>query len=153
DDPAERLAALLFDLEADELEGVVLALAGRRQGVPLDGEVGAAGHRAVEPDHRPAARTLRSLDPSLLAVHMKDGADLEPLRIVAGPLDEEGAVEPVRPAHPANRYVLSRRSRQERDSSSAPRWHGRSCAAPARSGPGGRSPCRRRPWPRATAGR
>src|SRR5262249_22107106 len=44
---------------------------------------------------------------------------------------------------------FSRRSRQGCGSSTAPRRPGRPCAMPARSGLGGRSPCRRRPLQRA----
>src|SRR2546430_8485503 len=126
-DPAEHAAALLLDLETDELEGVVLALHRRRQRLARHGKVGAARRLAVEPDHRAAAgAALRHDDLRPLAVDVDDRADREPLQIVTGLLDEEGAVEAVRPSHTADAYKLSRRSRQGCGSSTAPRPPGRS---------------------------
>src|SRR6266536_2372375 len=46
-----------------------------------------------------------------------------------------------------------RRSRRERGGPLGPRSRARACAGPARCGPGGRSPCRRRQRPRAGRGR
>ena len=58
-DAAQLLAALLLDLEADELERVVLALGRLGQLFALDLDRGAARNLAVEADHRPAAGSLR----------------------------------------------------------------------------------------------
>ena len=54
-DSPERPPALLLDREADELELVLLVLAGGRQLVARNRELGSARRLAVEPDHRPAA--------------------------------------------------------------------------------------------------
>src|SRR5438874_1823134 len=55
-DPPEGAAALLFDLEADELEGVILALPGWRQLVLPNRELGTACDLPFEPDHGTTAR-------------------------------------------------------------------------------------------------
>ena len=54
-DVAELAPTLLLDLEADELEGVVLTLRGRWQRLARNGELRATGRLAVQSDHRPAA--------------------------------------------------------------------------------------------------
>src|SRR2546429_9451220 len=75
-DPAEHAAALLLDLETDELEGVVLALHRRRQRPARPGKAGAARRLAVDPDHRAAARAaLRHHDLRPPAPPATDTAD------------------------------------------------------------------------------
>src|SRR5204862_6635834 len=126
-----------LDLEAYELEGVVLTLRGRWQRLARNGELRATGRLAVQSDHRPAAgAALRRDDLRPLAVDVDDRPDREPFRIVARLLDEERAVEAVRPADASYGDEVSRRSRQGCGSSTAPRPHGRSCAGRGRSGPG-----------------
>ena len=94
---------LLLDLEPDELERVVLALAGRWKVSARDRELGAARRLAVEPDHGPAARALRPDDLGRLAVD--DAASRRPRSApssLARLLDEERAVEAVRLADAAD---------------------------------------------------
>ena len=93
---AELRAAVLLDLEADELEGVVLALLGLGQLAPVDLDRVAARRLAVEPDHGTAAGALRLDDPRRLAADEQRRAFREALRVLARLLDDEGALEPVR---------------------------------------------------------
>ena len=87
-----------------ELEGVVLVLLGRRQRVALDLERRAALDGPVELHDRPAGRRARAATTSTsLPPARKRGAALQPALVVARLLDEERAVEPVRPADPADR--------------------------------------------------
>src|SRR5690242_6337918 len=151
--PPEGATAFFLDRQADQLEGVVLALRRRRQRLASNRDLGAARHLAIEADHGPTAGTaLRRDDLRAVAVDIDHCAEREPLRVVACLVDEEGAVKAVRPSDTADCYKVSRRSRQGCGSSTAPRLRGRSCATPWRSAPGGRSPCRHRPWRRAAGG-
>ena len=110
---SERAPVLLHDLEADQLERVVLVLVGRRQLVALDLERRAALDRAVELDHRPARTSARCADDlDRRAAREEARAGLPPALVVARLLDEERAVDPVRAAdrpmlHPHVRRLSS----------------------------------------------
>ena len=82
-DPAETPPALLDDLEADELEDVVLVLLRRWQRRPRDLEERTACDGPLEPDHGPAAGALRLDDPQRLAADDELCADREPPGILA----------------------------------------------------------------------
>ncbi len=105
-DPAQQPARLDLDVEALELERVELALRKGRQLLGRQLEQGPAGHGPVQPDHRPAGGSLRLDHRRRLAVDVDPGATREALRILARILDDECAVDSVRPpdapdAHPA----------------------------------------------------
>src|SRR5581483_3554299 len=99
----ERTPVVRHRLEPDELEDVVAALLGPRQLAAPHGELGATRRRAVELDREaPAADAPDALHGRRLAVHEQRAAGFEPLGVVARPLDDEGAVEAVRPPHAAD---------------------------------------------------
>src|SRR5262249_29172968 len=105
-DPPERATAFLLDLEADELEDVVLVLGRRGQLVSADGQLGAARRLPAEADDRPTTRpALRHDHLRRLTLDVESRPDGEPVGVVARPLDEEGAIEAVRPTHAADRYM------------------------------------------------
>src|SRR5205085_6267792 len=89
-------AVVLLDVEPDELEGVVLVLARRRQLRAWHGELGPARRCVVEPDHRPAAGALRGDHLGRLAIDVQGCTDREAPRVLARLLDAERPVEPVR---------------------------------------------------------
>src|SRR5687768_11169909 len=66
-DAAERAPSLFLYREADEVDDVERVWIGRRQLGARDLDLGAAGRRAVEPDHGSAAGTLRGENPRGLA--------------------------------------------------------------------------------------
>ena len=82
--------------------------------VAADRQLRAPGHPVLEPDHRAPARALRRGDAHRLAVDIDDCAAGESLGILARALDEERSVEPVRPAHPADRHEIGHLSRRSR---------------------------------------
>src|SRR5262249_24272589 len=89
----------LDDLEADELERVVLALLRRRKRLARHLEQGPARDRPVEPDHRPAARAAAGDDNlCLLAGGEQVNTPGEPPRVAGRRLDEDAAAAPVRPS-------------------------------------------------------
>src|SRR5439155_842133 len=73
-------------------------------------------HRAaldptLEPDHGSPTGRLRRDDPELLSCEVQRAADLEPSRVLTCVLDEEGAVEPVRPPDAADDHAVSHAAR------------------------------------------
>src|SRR5262249_31361256 len=90
-DAAEPPPAVLFHVEADELEDVVLVRPDRAERLLRHLE----RSPAVEPDDRPAPRVLRLADPRRLAHDEQFGTDRETTRVLAGVLDEEGAGQSV----------------------------------------------------------
>ena len=102
----EPAAALLLNLDADELEDVVAHFLGRRKLIPRDGEDGASLDRAVEPDDNPAAGSLRDHDGCNLLPCHQARAHGETRRVIARGLDDEGAVEAVRAADTADRNEI-----------------------------------------------
>jgi hypothetical protein len=101
----EPAAALLLNLDADELEDVVATFGGRKI-IPRDGEDGAALDRAVEPNDNPAAGSLRNHDGCSLLPRHQARAHGETRRVIARVLDDEGAVEAVRAADTADRNEI-----------------------------------------------
>ena len=70
----------------------------RREIVASYAQLGSASHRAVELDRAASTTHLaRQRDARRLAVDVERRADLEALRVLARLLDDEGAVDPVRP--------------------------------------------------------
>src|SRR5262249_39697220 len=107
----------LRDLEAEELERVVLVLLGRGQGVTLDFECDASFHGPVELDHRPAGRATMRDDLDTLAAREKGRAGLPPPVVVGWLLHEERPVDPRRTADTADPHPHRRDSRAAIDCS------------------------------------
>jgi hypothetical protein len=95
-DRAQCAAALLLHRQADELEGVVSA--GLRLGEVCAPHLErcAALDRAIQPDDNTASCSLALDDLDRLAADDELGARRETLRLLAGVLDHEGAVQTVR---------------------------------------------------------
>ena len=106
---AELAATLFLHGKPDQLECVVLVLAGRWQLGPRDTELGSARRFAIEADHRPATGALGRDNRRRLALDVEPRANGEARLVLAGPLDEERAVEPVRLADSANADEVSHR--------------------------------------------
>src|SRR4051812_12621626 len=102
----EPAPTLLFDVEADELEDIEAAFAGRRKLAPRDRKRRPSLDRSVEADHEPAARPLRPDDGRVLSAGEYSRSNREAQRVVARILDDEGAVEPMRAADEADRDQL-----------------------------------------------
>ena len=92
------IASLVEHLQPDQVGDVVGVGRKRREIFPRDAQLGSTCHRAVELD-RAAATThfARQRDACRLAVDVERRADLEALRVLARLLDDERAVDPVRP--------------------------------------------------------
>jgi hypothetical protein len=100
---AERAAAILLDGKTDELEDVELSLARLAELRARDFELRSPLGIAVEPDDEAASGALRFDDEGGLGAHKDLGAGRKALWVLARALDDECTVEPVRPAHAADR--------------------------------------------------
>ena len=104
--PSEGLSVGALDVEADELEDVVLARLRRRQCNPVDLQERAPRSAAVEADHAPSPGALRLDDLGLVAVDVQLRADREALRVLTAMLNEECALDTVRLADAADLDAL-----------------------------------------------
>jgi hypothetical protein len=98
---AHGIASLVEHQEPDEVGDVVGV--GRERGEILASyaQLGSASDRAVELDRAAStAHLARQRDACRLAVGVERRADLEALRVLARLLDDERAVDPVRPPDP-----------------------------------------------------
>ena len=105
--PSSR-ASLFLHLQPDQLEDVVLVVAGRLELRARNFEQRTAGNPAIEPDDRASSGLPARHDLRRLARDDQLGADLEARRRLTRVLDDERAVEPVRLADPADRDRVRR---------------------------------------------
>src|SRR5262245_34354411 len=155
DDRPESFAVLLVHAQPDELEDVVLVLAGRRERRAWDLERSAAARTLVEAHDGPASCAPRGYDLRRLSIDEELRAEGKSLGVFARLLHDERPVQPVSLSDPADddpvRLVHAKRAR--RSPLPPPVWPTATPpASPCWRCPGRRSPCAAaRPRDRAAA--